>query len=344
MDAKTRMETDVDQREPVRDAESSEESKGELQDHTTMKRTYKDSVFCDLFRDPGRALELYRELHPDDTATTVADIDILTFKTVVVNGPYNDLGFQIGNRLIVIMEHQSTWTPNILIRALIYYVETLKRWVSTKEVNLYGGSAAELPAVEIYVVYTGNRKTVPQEISLRRDFPGGEHSMVDAEIKVLRGGGNGILSEYVEFTKVGDRLRTEYGSSRDTAEKIVRYCIEKDILREYLIRKRVEVVDMLETLFDEQEARRIYDLDMRRQYDKKMQAMEQDLEQERNRVRERDQALEQERNQALERERRMVLTMLENGEPLEKVALYSGLSAERVEEIAHSAHDPRILT
>ena len=44
----------------------------------------------------------------------------ITIKHVMVDGDYNDLGFSVGNRLMVLVESQSTWSYNIIIRALMY--------------------------------------------------------------------------------------------------------------------------------------------------------------------------------------------------------------------------------
>lgn len=36
----------------------------------------------------------------------------------------NDLGFSVGNRLMVLVESQSTFTMNIIIRAVMYLIQT----------------------------------------------------------------------------------------------------------------------------------------------------------------------------------------------------------------------------
>ena len=81
-----------------------------------MKRTVKDSVFTHLFRDVNYTFKMYQALHPEDTVTTVNDISIITLESHLVNQLYNDLGFIVGNRLIILVEHQSTWSENIVIR------------------------------------------------------------------------------------------------------------------------------------------------------------------------------------------------------------------------------------
>lgn len=78
------------------------------------KQTAKDSVFRDLFGNPKYLFQLYQALHPEDTSTTEEQIGIVTIKNVLLNQIYNDLGFVVGTRLMILLEAQSTWTLNIL--------------------------------------------------------------------------------------------------------------------------------------------------------------------------------------------------------------------------------------
>jgi hypothetical protein len=89
-----------------------------------VNRKIKDSVFTDLFKDKKNILRMYRELHPEDKETTEDDITTITLTHVIVNKVYNDLGFQVKNKLIILVEAQSTWSVNIIIRLLIYLVQT----------------------------------------------------------------------------------------------------------------------------------------------------------------------------------------------------------------------------
>ena len=76
-----------------------------------LKRNIKDSVFTALFGDPENAVQLYRSLHPEDTQVTAADCKIVTLETILASGVYNDLGFQVGDKLILLVEAQSTFSP-----------------------------------------------------------------------------------------------------------------------------------------------------------------------------------------------------------------------------------------
>lgn len=90
----------------------------------TVNRNTKDSVFCNLFSDPRYVLELYSALHPEDDITQVSDITLVTLDNQIYRTQYNDLGFIIGNVLMILIEEQSVWSINILIRLLMYLGET----------------------------------------------------------------------------------------------------------------------------------------------------------------------------------------------------------------------------
>lgn len=88
------------------------------------RRKMKDSVFIDLFQNKRYLIQLYKTLHPEDESVTEDDLEDITIKHVIVDADYNDLGFSVRNRLIILVESQSTWTYNIIIRALMYMVQT----------------------------------------------------------------------------------------------------------------------------------------------------------------------------------------------------------------------------
>lgn len=50
----------------------------------------------------------------------VDDLTDITIKNILTDGIYNDLGFTVGDKIIIMVECQSTWTMNIIIRVLMY--------------------------------------------------------------------------------------------------------------------------------------------------------------------------------------------------------------------------------
>ena len=94
------------------------------------KYTTKDSVFTNLFSDPKYLLQLYKALHPEDLEAIEESISNVTIQNILLDQSYNDLGFQVGTRLVVLVEAQSTWTVNIVLRSLMYLAQTwIERFV-----------------------------------------------------------------------------------------------------------------------------------------------------------------------------------------------------------------------
>jgi uncharacterized Rossmann fold enzyme len=81
-------------------------------------------VFRDLFENPKYLLELYQALHPEDQETTIEELGTVTIKNILLDQLYNDLGFTVGDKLVVLVEAQSSWTVNIIIRSLMYLAQT----------------------------------------------------------------------------------------------------------------------------------------------------------------------------------------------------------------------------
>ena len=222
-----------------------------------MKRQIKDSVFTNLFGIPEYLLELYRSLHPEDASVTVQDLETVTLQNVLVDAPYNDLGFTVGERLVVLVEAQSTWSPNIVLRALLYLAKTLDRWFREHDASLYSTVKVDFPKPELYVLYTGDARSVPPSISIAEDFFPGQYCSLDVRVKVLRGGG-GILGEYVEFTKIADEQAKAYGRTYEAVRRTIDLCVSRGVLADYLTSREQEVHDIMITLYDAQEGQRIY--------------------------------------------------------------------------------------
>ena len=230
---------------------------------STPKRKIKDSVFTDLFQDKKYLLQLYKALHPEDSDVTEDELADITIKHVLIDGDYNDLGFSVGNRLMVLVESQSTWTYNIIIRALMYLVQTYHDYFKRTNQNLYGSKKVNMPKPELYVIYTGNRKEVQDNVSLSKEFFAGEKISIDAEVKVLyQENENDIIGQYIIFSKVYNEQRKLHGATKKAILETIRICKDRNVLKEYLESREQEVVDMMMTLFDDEQILKAYTKDI----------------------------------------------------------------------------------
>ena len=214
----------------------------------------KDSVFCDLFDDPQYLIQLYSALHPEDDTTTIEDITLVTLEHRLLRAQYNDLGFIVGNKLVVLVEHQSTWTYNILLRMLMYLGETYQRYVKNNDLNVYGTKLVEVPRPELYVIYPKDRKDRLDEMLLSRDVFGIEdpsEAFVDVRVKIIYDGKQGdIINQYVIFSRVFDEQIKIHGKTELAVKETIRICREQNVLKDYLARE--EAASIMFGGFDEE--------------------------------------------------------------------------------------------
>ncbi len=230
---------------------------------STPKRKIKDSVFTNLFQDKKYLLQLYKALHPEDSNVTEDEIADITIKHVLIDTDYNDLGFSVGNRLMVLVESQSTWTFNIIIRALMYLIQTYHDYFQRTNQNLYGSRKVNMPKPELYMIYTEDRKNIPDTISLSKEFFGKAKVAIDAEVQVLyQENEKDIIGQYIIFSKIYNEQRKLYGNTKQAVTETIHICKNRNVLKEYLESKEQEVVDIMMTLFDDEQILRAYTKDI----------------------------------------------------------------------------------
>ena len=127
------------------------------------KYTMKDSVFTNLFQEKRYLIQLYRALHPED------ELKDITMKNVLVDACYNDLGFMVGDKIMILTEAQSTWTMNIIIRSLLYLAQSYHEYFERRNDNLYGSKKVKVPKPELYVIFIGKRVSKPEYVSLSEE-------------------------------------------------------------------------------------------------------------------------------------------------------------------------------
>ena len=235
------------------------EKEQKKEDTKIMKRTIKDSVFTNLFQDKKYLIQLYQALHPEDKEVTEDKLTDVTIENVLTDNIYNDLGFMVGNRLLILVEAQSTWTMNIIIRVLMYLMQTYHNYFERTKQSLYKSKKVQIPMPELYVIYTGDRKTKPSEISLSKEFFGGKECCLDVKVKMIYDGKEGdIINQYVLFTKVCNEQIALYGRTQKSILEAIRICKDRNVLREYLESREKEVVDIMMVLYDNEEIMRSY--------------------------------------------------------------------------------------
>lgn len=220
-----------------------------------VKTTSKDSVFHDLFGNRKYALQLYQAIHPEDTDVTESDIGNVTIKNIFTDQEYNDLGMTVREKILLMLEAQSSWTKNIIIRIFLYLAHIWNEYIENTKQNRYGSKKLIVPRPELYVIYTGDRKTRPEWIRLSEEFFEGNKEFLEVNVKVLYGEGKGdIISQYVDFTKVYNEQVKLHGKTREAVLETIRICKDRNVLKEYLSGREKEVISIMMGLFDQEKA------------------------------------------------------------------------------------------
>lgn len=149
---------------------------------TSKNVKYKDKLFCKIFADKQAKLELYKSLHPEDTTATVDQITDVQLENALVNMRYNDIGFMVDDRLIVLVEQQSSLCYNMPMRLLIYCGYAYDVYVRQNGLILQNICQLRFPKPEFYVVSTRHYKNTVLSIQDAFDSPS---EFIDLNVKVI---------------------------------------------------------------------------------------------------------------------------------------------------------------
>ena len=227
-------------------------------DVLTANRMYKSRIFAMLFSDRNELLKLYNAIN----GTSYDDPDLLqvnTLENAVYMSMQNDVSFIIDMRLNL-YEHQSTYSPNLPVRYLLYVADVYSDY--TKDMNLYGTKAVKLPTPKFVIFYNGQAEQPDRkELKLSELFsiPDADPSLeLKAVMLNINKGHNRKLMEtcralrdYAEYTF---RVR-EYAAEMPldlAVEQAITECIREGILADFLRKNRAEAKKVSIYEYDEE--------------------------------------------------------------------------------------------
>lgn len=229
---------------------------------------YKDTVFVRLFNEEALLRELYNALAGTDYDSS-ARVDVNTLPDVFFMERKNDLSFVLDNRIVVMVEHQATVNPNMPLRFLVYIARIYEKLVENSK--LYRHKQTKIPRPEFYVIYNGVEEYPDAgEMSLSGAFmeAGLKEPCLELRVKVYninRGHNKPLLQRsrtlgwYAVFIGKIRELQEELkGKVDNPLEKAVKgaisWCIEHDILKDFLKANASEVTNMLLSEFTVEDA------------------------------------------------------------------------------------------
>jgi len=189
---------------------------------------------------------------------------------VVFMDLYNDISFEIGGKLIVLIEHQSTINPNMALRLYLYNARVFERIIKGK--NLYSRNRLSIPWPEFFVLYNG-KEPYPDNDTLRLSdlfekphdlgLPKKALPLLDLEVKVINineGKNEAIVSrckKLAEYSAFIAKVRTFEEDLKDREKAVkaaIKYCSRYAILKEFLEIHASEVLNMLLTEWNTEDA------------------------------------------------------------------------------------------
>jgi hypothetical protein len=225
-------------------------------------RQYKASVFSFLFSDPDTLRELYGALE-GITLPPDVPVAINTLEGVLFADRANDISCDIGGKLVVLIEHQSTLNPNMPLRLLLYIARIYEKTIAGKKI--YSTERIAIPLPEFFILYNGagpcpDRQTVKLSdafISPASLGIGGAEApkleLVAQVINISHGRNEAIarrcrtLNEYSAFIAQARGFEKQLGNRTEAMKQAVRYCRGHGILKEFLEEHASEVINMLLT-------------------------------------------------------------------------------------------------
>ena len=212
----------------------------------TTNRTYKARLFAMIYSQKKELLELYNAIN----GTNYDDpekLEINTLGNAIYMSMANDISFIIDSQLML-YEHQSTYSPNLPIRYLMYVADLYSK--ITKDANLYGSRQVQIPTPRFLIFYNGiEEQPDEKELWLSESFIVKERNpsleLKATMLNVNRGRNRKLmdscktLRDYAEYTA---RVR-EYAERMpvgEAVEQAITECIREGVLSEFLSTYRAE--------------------------------------------------------------------------------------------------------
>ena len=217
-----------------------------------VKRNYKDGMFRRIFSDKEKIIELYSALSGRSCGRET-EVEIVTLDDAVYGGIKNDLAFIIDGHFIILIEHQSTVSPNIPLRMLSYIVREYEQRGFTKK--LYSKRHIKIPVPEFYIFYNG-----PEEQPLRQELKLSDAFLckcdkisLEAKVEMININYHkgakllkkcGTLAEYSRFIDM-IRSRQKEMNLNEAVEESIRECMKEGILEEFLKRNGGDIMNFV---------------------------------------------------------------------------------------------------
>jgi predicted transposase/invertase (TIGR01784 family) len=290
-----------------------------------VNEKHKDTVFTFLFSNPDLLRELYSAIE-GITLPPDVPININTLSDVLFRTQRNDISFLINNRLIVLIEHQSSINNNMPLRFMMYASKLYQE--ITEPEDKFKRKLEKIPKPEFIVLYNGEDNYPDyKELRLSDAFMKTDKIKIDVPLELVvqvyninKGRNREILSKsrtLENYSRFIDKIREyqkeyqrKYNERKEILDKAfksaIKYCIKNNILKDFLKKHSSEVLNMLYSEYDPEVEMRVV----------------------------REEALEEGEEIGMEKEKLIIAkNLLSEGSTSEFVHRITGLTLDKIEEL-----------
>lgn len=226
---------------------------------------YRNSLFCTYFNEPVRLLSLCNAVLDTDYSDP-NELKITTLDGIFFDERKNDISCKIHDNFLVLIEHQSSVNDNMPFRCLSYVTDLLNKLIEDKRV-LYRKKLIRFPSPKFFVLYDGDDNEPLVKTLCLSDAFNDSHPALELTVTILNINYNlhppilkkcRYLNNYSTLVgKVKEGLGTNL-SRRDAILQAIRYCLDNNIMKDYLEIHSKEVFSMLTMEWDINEARQAW--------------------------------------------------------------------------------------
>ncbi len=223
----------------------------------------RDTVFCRFIGTESNLLEIFNAIRKT-RYTDASKVMITTLAGSFYSNLKNDISFMLDALIMMLIEHQTTLNPNMPVRLLGYVDELFKRYIEPEKRKIYSTELIKLPAPEFYVFYDGEDTSFEhKELRLSDAFktPSDKLELVVHVYNLATGKNEDLkkickpLREYSIFSNHYKLLRKQGLDIDEAVRDTIRYCIDNDVMKNYLLHNESEVIDMFGFEWNEKEER-----------------------------------------------------------------------------------------
>ena len=224
---------------------------------------HKDRLFIKLFGSPenkANMLSLYNALN-DTEYSDVNALELYTIEDVIFLGMKNDVGYILDGYLSL-WGHQSTKNPNMPLRGFLYHAKMYEKYIKDRNIDIFSSVLQRIPTPQYYVFYNGDSnagdiETLKLSASFINPVEEGKFEWTATMLNINLGHNDDLMekcSTLKQYATLVDKIKDGIKRGLDVENSIieaVNWCIANDVLKDYLVRHKSEVIGMVLTEYDE---------------------------------------------------------------------------------------------